>query len=107
MGAEAGREVAKVTETAIILDLLSAGELPGRVLNASLGDHGHPMKPVDFYHMMSKLEDQDLVHGFWKERVLEGGTIRERWFRPVPSHVSSKTPPDHPSSPADASTQEW
>lgn len=64
-----------------ILRLLAPGERSGRELRRLLAEEGVKLSAPAFYQVMSRMEDEGLVTGWYAERVVEGVVIRERWYR--------------------------
>ena len=69
----------------LVLGLLREGEQPGRVLRRALAAHGVRRSGPAFYQLMSRLERDRLVDG-WYEQITAGDqAVTERRYRVRPA----------------------
>lgn len=82
----AGQRIPRLTHLQfLVLGLLRAGEQPGRVIRDALAAHGVKRSGPAFYQLMSRLERDRLVDG-WYEQVTAGDqSVTERRYRLRPS----------------------
>jgi DNA-binding PadR family transcriptional regulator len=68
-----------------VLGALLGGEQRGQELRSHLGQlHVRHSGPA-FYQMMSRLEDADLIQGWYTQKVVAGQIIKERRYSITPS----------------------
>src|SRR5262245_23184936 len=68
------------------LQFLILGELldhdrSGRDLRATLEEYGVLKSSPAFYQLMARMEDAKLVEGRYEPKVVEGHTVKERFYR--------------------------
>ncbi|MFQ5529136.1 MAG: PadR family transcriptional regulator [Gemmatimonadota bacterium] len=69
----------------VILGLIQEGATSGKELRAALRDDGMRKSGPSFYQLMARLEDSGWVAGEYRQRVVEGQTIRERHYDLTPT----------------------
>lgn len=62
----------------LVLRLLMGGEMTGKQLREALAAEGEKKGLPAFYQLMSRLEEDGLVEGEYREVVVAGQRIRER-----------------------------
>jgi DNA-binding PadR family transcriptional regulator len=65
----------------LVLEALTAGEQAGRDLRALLVAHAVKSSAPAFYQMMGRLEDADLVEGWYDQKLVGGQNVKERRYR--------------------------
>lgn len=69
----------------LVLGLLRGGEHPGRVVREALGRHGVNRTAPAFYQLMSRLERDGLVEGWYEQITVGGQAVTERRYRLRPA----------------------
>jgi DNA-binding PadR family transcriptional regulator len=69
------------TRQFFVLSLLLDRELEGRALRSSMAQHGASTGRPAFYRLMSRLEDDKFVEGWYEQREVDGDTVRIRKYR--------------------------
>jgi DNA-binding PadR family transcriptional regulator len=64
----------------LLLHILKDGDQCGRDLREALASAGKSLSGPGFYQCMSRLEDAGFVRGRYETKVVEGQTIKERWY---------------------------
>ena len=64
-----------------VLSCLGPHKISGRELRALLAKEKIRKSAPSFYQLMSRLEDAKFVHGEYVNKVVEGQTIKERFYR--------------------------
>ena len=64
----------------LLIAALLDGERSGRDLRELLEREGHRKSGPAFYQLMARLEDAKLVTGAYKQKVVEGQIIKERFY---------------------------
>lgn len=62
-----------------ILNALGSEEKSGKELRNKIG-----MRLAPFYVLMARMEDEQLVEGWYKPVVVAGHKIKQRWYRATP-----------------------
>ena len=65
----------------LVISKLLNGECSGRNLREQLAKSKVKKSGPAFYQMMARLEDANLVEGWYDEKVVEGQMIRERKYK--------------------------
>ncbi len=65
----------------LILGFLRSGEASGKHLRAQLKRGGTRRTGPGFYQLMARLEDVELITGWYAQEIVEGQIIRERFYR--------------------------
>jgi DNA-binding PadR family transcriptional regulator len=65
----------------LVLEALTGGEQAGRDLRALLSAHAVKSSAPAFYQMMGRLEDADLVEGWYDQKLVGGQNVKERRYR--------------------------
>ena len=65
----------------LVLGVLLHGDPSGRQVRAELGRYGARRSGPAFYQLMARMEDAELVEGWYEQRVVEGQIFRERKYR--------------------------
>jgi DNA-binding PadR family transcriptional regulator len=65
----------------LVLDAVSEAEQNGRDLRDRLAAHGVKNSAPAFYQMMGRLEEADLVEGWYEQRLVAGQNVKERRYR--------------------------
>ena len=65
----------------LVLGSLLANEQRGSELRQELARHRIRRSGPAFYQMMARVEDAGWVTGFYRQRVEDGQTLKERWYR--------------------------
>jgi DNA-binding PadR family transcriptional regulator len=65
----------------LVLEALTGGEQAGRDLRALLVAHAVKSSAPAFYQMMGRLEDADLVEGWYDQKLVGGQNVKERRYR--------------------------
>jgi DNA-binding PadR family transcriptional regulator len=66
---------------AAILNILAKGERSGRSVRQSLAARGTALSLATFYLLMSQMEDAGLVTSWDVDKIVDGISIKERWYR--------------------------
>ena len=69
----------------LALSVLRAGEQPGRALRKEAADFGVRHTAAAFYQMMSRLERDGLVEGWYEQIQVKDQAVTERRYR-ITSH---------------------
>src|SRR5436190_23860609 len=64
----------------LVLTVLLDGEMSGREVRDELAEHDVHKNGPAFYQLMSRLEDEDWVRGWYVEKMVEGQRIKERRY---------------------------
>ena len=64
-----------------VLGVLGTGNLSGREVRAQLERLGVEKSGPAFYRLMARLEESELVEGWYEHEVVEGQMLRERLYR--------------------------
>ena len=64
-----------------VLAILAKGDRTGRAIRQLLEDRDIKLSGPAFYQFMANMEDEGLVTGWYEEKIVEGETIRQRWYR--------------------------
>jgi DNA-binding PadR family transcriptional regulator len=64
-----------------VLSELRPADRPGRDIRDALAALRVRQSGPAFYQMMARLEDAGLLEGWYEQQVVEGQTIKERWYR--------------------------
>lgn len=79
---EAGMTIPKLSPVQLsVLNVLIDGEQSGRDLRHLLAKLGQRKGMASFYHLMSLLEDNELVRGYYRQKVVAGSKVRERRYQ--------------------------
>ncbi|MDA8021359.1 MAG: helix-turn-helix transcriptional regulator [Thermoanaerobaculia bacterium] len=73
----------------LVLGALRAGPLTGGALRDQLREFGVRRSGPGFYQMMSRLEQAELVKGWYTQEIVEGQIIRQRHYELLPSGASA------------------
>lgn len=65
----------------LVLGILLDAERSGRELRERLADFGVRKSGPGFYQLMARLEDAGFVTGRYRQEVVEGQILRERFYR--------------------------
>jgi DNA-binding PadR family transcriptional regulator len=65
----------------LVLSVLRHGEQPGRSIRAAIADYGVRRSAAAFYQMMSRLERDGLVHGWYDQVTVGDQAVTERRYR--------------------------
>lgn len=65
----------------LVLEALADTEQAGRDVRALLASYGLKNSAPAFYQMMGRLEEADLVEGWYDQRLVAGQPIKERRYR--------------------------
>jgi DNA-binding PadR family transcriptional regulator len=65
----------------LVLEALTEEEQAGRDLRALLATHAVKSSAPAFYQMMGRLEDTELVEGWYDQKLLGGQNVKERRYR--------------------------
>lgn len=65
----------------LILSVLMGSEASGREIRAELAKQGQTKSLAAFYQLMSRMEEAELVEGWYETRVIDGQTVKERNYR--------------------------
>lgn len=65
----------------LVLESLTRGEQAGRDLRALLVAHAVKTSGPAFYQMMGRLEDAELVDGWYDQKLVGGQNVKERRYR--------------------------
>jgi len=65
----------------LVLGVLQQQEQPGRVVRRALADYGVRRSAPAFYQMMSRLEDDGLVEGWYEQITVGDQAVTERRYR--------------------------
>jgi DNA-binding PadR family transcriptional regulator len=65
----------------LVLEALTGGEQAGRDVRALLAAHAVKSSAPAFYQMMGRLEDADLVEGWYDQKLVGGQHVKERRYR--------------------------
>ncbi len=65
----------------LVLGTLLRGAVAGRAIRAQLNDYGVRKSGPGFYQLMARLEDAELIEGWYESRQGDGRTVRERHYR--------------------------
>ncbi|MGH3041079.1 MAG: hypothetical protein ACRDNG_04965 [Gaiellaceae bacterium] len=65
----------------LALGVLLAGDKPGRVIRKVVAGYGAPRTGAAFYQLMSRLERDGFVEGWYEPVVVGDQTVRERRYR--------------------------
>lgn len=68
----------------LVLDLIRDDPHSGRFLRDRLKEESVKMSAPSFYQLMSRLEDAQLITGWYESFVIEGQTIKERKYEITP-----------------------
>ncbi|WP_417378172.1 hypothetical protein [Gimesia sp.] len=64
-----------------VLSILMEGQKTGREVREMLRtEHGQKKTLAAFYQLMSRLEDSDLIKGWYESKHIDGVTIKERRY---------------------------
>jgi DNA-binding PadR family transcriptional regulator len=64
-----------------IVDLVGDDEHSGRYIRDRLNDHGIKTSLPAFYQMMARLEDAELIRGFYVTTPVKGHVLKERHYK--------------------------
>src|SRR5262249_24412653 len=64
----------------LLLVSLLDGDQAGRKLREILEQNGKKLSGPAFYQLMARLEDSRFVKGRYETKVIDGQTIKERWY---------------------------
>ncbi len=67
-----------------VLDLIKSDPHSGRFIRERLAEEGEKKVGPAFYQLMSRLEENGLVSGWYESFVLDGQTIKERRYEITP-----------------------
>jgi DNA-binding PadR family transcriptional regulator len=73
----------------LVLAQLLAAERTGRELRTSLKSYRVRQSGPAFYQMMARLENADLVSGWYTQEVIDGQMIKERHYRVTPAGAAA------------------
>jgi DNA-binding PadR family transcriptional regulator len=65
----------------LVLGLLQKGERPGRAVRQALAAHGVRRTAAAFYQLMSRLERDGLIEGWYEQVVVGDQAVTERRYR--------------------------
>lgn len=65
----------------LVLGVLQKGEQPGRVVRDALAAHGVKRTAAAFYQLMSRLERDGLVDGWYEQVTVGDQAVTERRYR--------------------------
>jgi DNA-binding PadR family transcriptional regulator len=65
----------------LVLGVLRADELPGRVVRRALASYGVRRTAPAFYQLMARLEAAGLVDGWYEQTVVGDQAVTERRYR--------------------------
>lgn len=65
----------------VVLGALLAHERSGREIRERLREAGYRMSLPGFYQLMARLEDENLVAGWYESIVVAGQALRERRYK--------------------------
>lgn len=75
----------------LVLGILLRSEHPGRQIRRELQKHAVRRTMPAFYQMMARLEDAQLVEGWYNQKVVQGQIIKERCYRLEPAGAQAWT----------------
>lgn len=64
----------------LVTGILRGRTLAGRVIREELREHAVRKGGPAFYQLMARLEDGGLVRGDYRQEIVEGQIIRERYY---------------------------
>lgn len=64
----------------LVLTILLDAQKSGREVREELAEHGVKKSGPAFYQLMSRLEDDKFVRGWYDEKVIDGQRIKERRY---------------------------
>ena len=73
----------------LILALLLNHEQSGRHIREKLAEYGEKKSGPAFYQMMARLEDGNLLEGWYEQKVVSGQLIKERRYRITGAGISA------------------
>jgi DNA-binding PadR family transcriptional regulator len=73
----------------LILSALLDHDRSGRDLRAVLEEHGVLKSSPAFYQLMARLEDGKLVEGRYEPKVVDGHTVKERFYHITATGLSA------------------
>lgn len=73
----------------LVLGALRGGALTGGELRDRLREFGVRRSGPGFYQMMSRLEQAEMVKGWYSQEIVEGQIIRQRHYELRPSGASA------------------
>jgi DNA-binding PadR family transcriptional regulator len=65
----------------LVLEAVTEAEQSGRELRDRLAAHGIRNSAPAFYQMMGRLEETDLVEGWYEQKLVAGQNVKERRYR--------------------------
>jgi hypothetical protein len=65
----------------LVLSILMNSERSGRYVRGELAKHGQKKTLASFYQLMARLEETDMVEGWYETKVIDGQTVKERFYR--------------------------
>lgn len=65
----------------LVLSLLLNREQSGRYIRGELAKQGEKKTLAAFYQMMSRLEEANMVEGWYETKVIDGQTVKQRYYR--------------------------
>ncbi len=65
----------------LVLEAVAEAEQSGRELRDRLAAHGIRNSAPAFYQMMGRLEETDLVEGWYEQKLVAGQNVKERRYR--------------------------
>jgi DNA-binding PadR family transcriptional regulator len=65
----------------LVLSLLLNGERSGRYIREQLAKQGEKKTLAAFYQMMARLEEGNMVQGWYETNVIDGQTVKQRYYR--------------------------
>jgi DNA-binding PadR family transcriptional regulator len=65
----------------LVLALLLNGERSGRYIREELAKHGEKKTLAAFYQMMARLEEANMVEGWYETKAIDGQTVKQRYYR--------------------------
>ncbi|HLD26136.1 MAG TPA: hypothetical protein VJC05_03790 [Candidatus Andersenbacteria bacterium] len=68
-------------EAALLATLGKESKMSGEELRASLRKQGFRISGPRFHYIMSCLKNAKIVDGWIQEEVIDGETVRPRWYR--------------------------
>jgi DNA-binding PadR family transcriptional regulator len=75
----------------LVLAILSDGEQPGRAVRTIIARHGVRRTAAAFYQMMSRLERDGLVEGWYEQITVRDQPVTERRYRILPAGAKAWT----------------
>lgn len=75
----------------LVLGMLLGQARAGRDIREDMRRHGVRRTAPAFYQMMARLEDANLVEGWYEQHVVDGQLIKERHYRLRPAGARAWT----------------